>query len=173
NIVTIAGAGSCTIIASQPGDANYLAATDVAQTFSIAKANQMIAFNQLPDKTTSDPPFSVNATASSGLAVGFGASGNCTAAANTVTITGAGSCTITASQSGNSNFNPAPNVAQTFNITSGGGGPSAMFVSIDTTTQGSWQGVYGFDGYNVINDAITYPTYAQLTPNGQFGYIWA
>jgi hypothetical protein len=128
--VTITGAGSCTITASQAGDANYAPAPDVPQTFSIAKANQTITFNPLADKTTSDPPFTVSATASSALTVGFAATGNCTVSGTTVTITSAGSCTITASQAGNGNYNPAPNVARTFNITSGGGGGT----SADGTT---------------------------------------
>jgi hypothetical protein len=122
--VTITGAGSCTITASQAGNTNYNAALDVPQTFSIAKADQTITFNALANKTTSDPPFTVSATASSGLAVSFAASGNCTVSGATVTITGAGSCTITASQSGNSNFNAAPNVQRAFSITSGNGGTS-------------------------------------------------
>jgi len=120
--VTITGAGSCTITASQPGDLNYFAATSVPQTFSIAKANQTISFAALPNKATTDPPFAVTATASSGLPVTFGASGSCTVSGNTVTITGAGSCTISASQGGNINYNAAASVPQTFNITSGGGG---------------------------------------------------
>ena len=37
NNVHISGAGSCTITASQAGDASYTAAPDVSQTFSIAK----------------------------------------------------------------------------------------------------------------------------------------
>jgi hypothetical protein len=171
--VTITGAGSCTITASQPGNANYLAATSVPQTFTIAKANQIITFNPLPNKTTSDPPFAVNATASSGLAVGFAATGNCTVSGSTVTITGAGSCTITASQSGNANFNPAPSVPQTFTITSGGGGTSATFVAVDATTQGAWQNVYGIDGFNIVNDTTSYPAYATVTPTGQASYTWA
>jgi carboxypeptidase family protein len=120
--VTITGAGSCTLTASQPGDTNYLAATNIPQTFSIAKANQTITFGPLPNKTTSDPPFTVNATASSGLPVSLVASGQCTVSGNTVTITAAGSCTITASQAGNSNYNAAPSVPQSFTITAAGGG---------------------------------------------------
>jgi len=117
-MVTITGAGSCTITASQAGDTNYNAAPNVPQTFSIAKADQTITFDPLANKTAGDPPFTVIATASSGLAVSFAATGNCTVSGDTVTLTDAGSCTITASQSGNSDFNPAPDVAQTFNITS-------------------------------------------------------
>jgi len=37
-VVTLTGAGSCTITASQAGDSNYSPALDVSQTFSIAKA---------------------------------------------------------------------------------------------------------------------------------------
>ena len=163
--VSITGAGSCTITASQAGDANYLAATSVPQTFSIAKANQIITFNALANKTTSDPPFAVTASASSGLAVAFAASGNCTVSGNTVTITGAGSCTITASQPGDVNFNAAVSVPQSFTISSGSSGPSAVFVGVDSSTQGTWQGVYGSDGYNVVNDLANYPAYAQVTQN--------
>ena len=93
-----------------------------ANSLTIAKANQTITFGPLPNKTTSDPPFTVSATATSGLPVSFAASGQCMVSGNTVTITAAGSCTITASQAGNSNYNAAPNVPQTFSITSSGGG---------------------------------------------------
>jgi len=134
--VTITGAGSCTITASQPGNSNYLPATDVPQTFTIAKASQTITFNPLPDKTTSDPPFTVTATASSGLTVTFAAAGNCTVSGSTVTITSAGSCTITASQGGNVNYNAATDVPRTFNITSGGGGGGTAPTRVQTT---GWQ----------------------------------
>src|SRR5207244_686054 len=114
--VHITGAGSCTVTASQTGDSNYNPAADVPQPFSIAKAGQTITFAALPGKTFGDPDFSVSATASSSLAVSFGASGNCTVTGSTVHITGAGSCTITASQAGDSNFNPGADVPQSFSI---------------------------------------------------------
>jgi hypothetical protein len=37
---------------------------------------------------------------------------------------------------------------------------------------GSWKGVYGSDGYNVINDTVSYPGYAQVAPSGQPSYTW-
>jgi Putative Ig domain len=114
--VHITGGGSCTITASQAGDSNYGPAPDVPRTFSIARANQTITFGTLANKTFGDPDFAVSATASSGLSVSFAASGSCTVAGTTVHITGAGSCTITASQAGNANYNPAPDVPQTFTI---------------------------------------------------------
>ncbi|HEX8887641.1 MAG TPA: Calx-beta domain-containing protein [Pyrinomonadaceae bacterium] len=114
--VHLTGAGSCTITASQSGDSNYNAATSVQQTFTISKASQTITFGPLANKSYGDPDFNVSATSSSGLSVSFAASGQCTVSGNTVHITGAGSCTITASQSGDSNFNAATNVQQSFNI---------------------------------------------------------
>src|SRR5437016_2967215 len=116
NTVHLTGAGSCTITAAQAGNANFNAATDVPQSFNIAKANQTITFNALANKTFGDPDFNVSATASSGLPVSFTATGNCTISGNTVHLTGAGSCTITASQPGNANFNAATDVPQSFNI---------------------------------------------------------
>jgi hypothetical protein len=81
-----------------------------------AGTSQTISFGPLAGKTYGDPPFTVSATASSGLPVGFTTSGTCTIAGTTVTITGAGSCTVTASQPGGSNYNAAPDVPQSFSI---------------------------------------------------------
>jgi hypothetical protein len=85
-------------------------------TLTVTKANQTITFGALANKTFGDADFAVSANASSGLAVSFAASGNCTITGSTVRITGAGSCTLTASQAGNTNYNAAPNVAQSFTI---------------------------------------------------------
>ena len=117
--VHLTGAGSCTITASQAGDSNYNPATDVPQSFSIAKGDQTITFGALPAKTFGNPDFGVSATASSSLTVSFTASGNCTVTGSTVHLTGAGSCTITALQAGDANYNPATNVPQSFAITKG------------------------------------------------------
>jgi Carboxypeptidase regulatory-like domain/MBG domain len=114
--VHITGAGSCTITASQAGDTNYNLATDVPQSFSIAKSSQTITFAALGGKNFGDPDFTVSATASSSLAVTFAASGNCSVTGSLVHITGAGSCTITASQAGDTNYNPATDVPQPFSI---------------------------------------------------------
>ena len=117
--VHLTGAGSCTITASQAGDATYNPAANVQQSFNIGKADQTIIFGSLPDRNFGDADFMVNPTASSGLPVSLSASGNCMVTSpspGTVHLTGAGSCTITASQAGDSNYNPAVNVAQSFSI---------------------------------------------------------
>ncbi|MGD0089785.1 MAG: putative Ig domain-containing protein, partial [Planctomycetota bacterium] len=116
NTVTLTGAGTVTVTASQPGDATYGSAQDVPQTFTVNKASQTITFGALSDKTYGDPPFSVSATATSNLPVSFSISGPATLNGNTVTITGAGTVTVTASQAGNNNFALAPNVPQTFTV---------------------------------------------------------
>ncbi len=100
------------------GDANHTGSNGL-RTFTIARAIQTIAFGPLPDRAVGTPPFPVTATASSGLTVTFSATGPCTITLTgaTVTLTGAtGTCTVTARQSGNSNYNAAPDVLQSFKI---------------------------------------------------------
>ena len=52
-------------------------------------------------------------------------------------------------------------------------GPTATYVGTDTTTQGSWIGSYGGDGYAIPNGAQNLPSYASLTVSGQSSYTWA
>jgi len=101
--------------ASFMGSGPYLASSSTA-ALTVNKASQTITFGALADKTYGDPDFNVSASASSGLTVSFAAMGNCTVTVTTVHITGAGSCTITASQAGDSNYNAATDVPQSFNI---------------------------------------------------------
>jgi len=77
---------------------------------------QGIRFAPLPDHTLGDDPFSVSATSSSGLPVSFRASGSCTVDSDRVTLTGVGLCTVTASQSGDANYQAAPDVSQSFHV---------------------------------------------------------
>ena len=51
--------------------------------------------------------------------------------------------------------------------------PTAVFIKQDTTTEGNWIGAYGAQGYNVINNAASIPSYATITPSGQTSYTWA
>jgi subtilisin family serine protease len=50
---------------------------------------------------------------------------------------------------------------------------TASFVKADITTRGSWKGVYGADGYNVIGDLAAAPAYVAMTPSGNSQWIWA
>jgi hypothetical protein len=114
--VHLTGAGSCTVTASQSGNANYQPAANVSRTFAIAKLGQTITFGPLASKTYGAPDFRVSASASSGLPVSFTASGKCALNGVTVHLTGAGSCTVTASQPGDAYYDPAPVVSRSFSI---------------------------------------------------------
>jgi hypothetical protein len=116
DVTMLAGTGTCHLTASQPGDSNYNAATDVSRDVAAAKAGQTITFDPLADKVFGDADFSVSASASSGLAVAFAASGDCTLSGATVHITGAGNCAITASQGGNGNYSAATDVERSFAV---------------------------------------------------------
>lgn len=118
-VVTVSGVGTCTLKASQAGNANFLAAPDVQRSFAIAEGNQTITFPAIPGHHLGDPDFTVTATASSGLAAKYSRdSGPCTvSAAGVVHLTGTGTCAVRASRSGNGTWNPAPDVVQSFSIT--------------------------------------------------------
>jgi hypothetical protein len=120
------GTGTCTVRYDQAGDSNYNAAPQVTESVTAQKASQSITFAPLPDRTYGDPDFTVSATASSGLAVSFAASGQCTVTGSTVHLTGPGSCTITASQAGNGNYSAAADVPRTFAINSPAAGVSQL-----------------------------------------------
>jgi hypothetical protein len=89
----------------------------VSSVFSVAKLGQSITFDPLADKTYGDSTFGVSATASSGLGVSFSiASGPATILGTNVTITGTGTVTVRASQAGNSAYEAATDVNQSFNV---------------------------------------------------------
>jgi hypothetical protein len=115
NTVTITGAGSTTITASQPGNAFYAGAPDVPQTLVVHKADQFITLDPLPEKYANDPAFQLTATASSGLEISYQSSNEEVASINgsTVTIIGVGTTTIIALQEGNQNYTAAVGVSQT------------------------------------------------------------
>ncbi len=53
------------------------------------------------------------------------------------------------------------------------GGTTASFVKIDETTLGNWKGVYGKEGYQVMGDTATYPSYVQLMPSSKADWTWS
>jgi hypothetical protein len=52
-------------------------------------------------------------------------------------------------------------------------GAAASFAGSNATTQGSWVGAFGADGYQVVGAAAALPAYAQVTPSGNSSYTWA
>ena len=78
---------------------------------------QQIKFAPLPDRRVGDPPFTVSATASSGLPVSFSASGRCRLSGDQVFLKrGVGVCRVTAYQGGDSRFAPAEDATQEFRV---------------------------------------------------------
>jgi uncharacterized repeat protein (TIGR03803 family) len=112
--VTIVGAGTTTITASQSGDYHYLPAINVEQVLTVNKASQTITFPSLPGKTFGDAAFNLDASSSSGLPISYTSSnpGKATITDKMITILSTGDVTITASQAGNENYLPAEDVNQ-------------------------------------------------------------
>jgi hypothetical protein len=119
--VSFVAGGTCTVNADQAGNGNYQAAAQKQQSFTIAKATQTITFTSAaPHKDKTDPPYTVTAVSSSGLAVTFTAdassAGVCTVTGSTVSFIGRGTCTINANQAGNASYLAAAQVQQSFNV---------------------------------------------------------
>ena len=131
----LTGVGTVTLKASQTGNANYLAASNVV-TFSVSMASQTIApFSTIPDKYSTNAPFAVTAPkSSSGLAVAMKVlSGPATMSGTTVTLTGSGTVTLAANQAGNTNYIAAPQITTSFNV-SASPQTIASFATIATKT---------------------------------------
>ncbi|MBD0327797.1 MAG: right-handed parallel beta-helix repeat-containing protein, partial [Pyrinomonadaceae bacterium] len=95
-----------------------------------ALQNQSISFAAVANKTYGDAPFSLSATASSGLPVSFRVvSGPATVVGNVVTLTGTGTVVVEASQSGNASYNTAPPVTRSFNVNAATNAATAISVS--------------------------------------------
>ncbi len=84
---------------------------------------QTIDFGALPDRLTTDVPFEISATATSGLTVSFVVlSGPASVDGTTISLTGEeGTVTVRASQAGDANWLAAPDVDRSFTVNSDGG----------------------------------------------------
>ena len=49
---------------------------------------------------------------------------------------------------------------------------TASFIKQDPTTQGSWSGVYGAQGYDIVSGPTSLPAGDTATPSGQSTYTW-
>jgi len=120
--LTIVKAGSTVITASQAGNDNYNAASNVTQTQVIDKANQTITFAVLSNLSYSNGATSVlGAYSNSGLAITYTSSDTtvATVAGSTLSVLKVGFSDITASQAGNDNYNPAESVIRRQTIVKG------------------------------------------------------
>jgi len=137
SLVSFIGVGTCTIKADQGGNANYTAAPQNQQTFSVSQANQSVNFTSIAPvgAALGDADYTVTASASSGLAVlisiDAGSSAVCTvdgsSSGSHVSFIGAGTCKINANQGGDGNYNAAPQAQQSFPV--GPGTPTLVFTT--------------------------------------------
>ena len=114
------------VLSASHGEAHVrYSRTLILRSIPIAAAlsSQSITFPALSGRAYGVPPFTVSANASSGLPVSFASLTLpvCTTSGNTVSIVAAGTCTIRASQAGNAKYSAAPNVDQSFQVTSNTG----------------------------------------------------
>lgn len=132
NIVPVA-AGTCVIVAKQPGNSNFGAASEKTQEFVIVAGSaptdtQTITFPQPSDQSVETSTVASNATslATDNTSLTPTLTSNtpsvCTVTGLTINIVAAGTCTITASQPGTSTIAPAANVVRSFNVTEVAGG---------------------------------------------------
>ncbi len=124
SIAPNAGTAAQSVTYTPTNTANYNTASGTVNV-TVNKAGQTISFGAAPTVIVGGTG-TVSATSTSGLTVTFGSTtpAVCTTSGiNGSTVTGvvAGSCTIAANQAGNANYNDAPQVTQSFNVTAGFG----------------------------------------------------
>jgi hypothetical protein len=179
--------GTHSITAGYSGDGNYSGSTSTALSQTVnSLAISSVALASSANPAFAGQAFTLTATVSAappatgtptgtvtfmdgGTVLGTGTLSGGVAALTTSTLT-PGSHTLTASYGGNSSFNGNTSTALSQTIWPA---TTASFFASDTTTKGSWRGTYGSQGYNVIDNAASYPSYAQVSPTGQSDFVWS
>jgi hypothetical protein len=121
-VVTFDDAGTCTIDASQAGNATYNAAPRAQQSITVTKRAQTISFISAdPSPAAVGSAYTPAASATSGLpatiTIDPASSSVCSKSGAVVTFDAAGTCTIDASQSGNTAYDAAAQVQQSITVT--------------------------------------------------------
>ena len=109
--------GTCTIIATQAGNASYTAAAPVTRSFSVIQQPQTITFaGPASPQHLSVGTLTIGGSSTSGLPVSFATTSKkiCTVSGTTVHLIARGTCVIQASQSGNADYAAATPVTQSF-----------------------------------------------------------
>lgn len=131
--VTILGAGTSTITASQEGDGVYNPAPVITRALVVNKADQVITIENIPIKDLEAADFEIVASSTSGLELVYAVlSGPATISENLISLTGViGTVEIEVSQAGNSNYNSA-NATTSFEVLDD---PCAGFTASTTIIQ--------------------------------------
>ncbi len=118
NVVTFLQIGNCGVVASQPGNSSYAAATPIGVIIAVInKSSQTITFAAIPTEAVGGS-ISLSASSSSGLPITFTSNTTsvCTVSGSTASLFASGTCTIVASQAGNQTYSAATPVAQSFTV---------------------------------------------------------
>jgi hypothetical protein len=148
-------AGSYDVVVSNSGGS---VTSDVA-TLVVSRLGQTINFGTLTDRAFTAAPFTLSATATSGLPVTFSIfSGPANVTGNSLTLTGAGLVIVRASQAGDPTYAAAPDVDRSFTVAGGfGSWQQSKFTAgelADANISGP-NAVYGQDGLpNLIKYAL-------------------
>ena len=145
--VTFVGVGACTLLADQAGNADWVAAAEVSQSFTVGQASQVITFTSTPPSNAvfGGPGFTVSATGgASGNPVTFtsGSPSVCSVSGTNVAFVAAGKCVVNANQGGNANYAAASTVTQSVTVA------QASQVITFTSTPPS-NAVFGGPGFTV------------------------
>jgi hypothetical protein len=139
-------------------------------SITVVQGSQAISFGALPNASLSASPLTLSATASSGLAVGFSSTTTsiCTVSGVTLTLLQTGTCSITASQAGDTDWNAASDVVQSFTVTPADlvlstGGVSGNQVGASYSQSNTASG--GIAPYTYALDAGAFVPGTSLDPN--------
>jgi hypothetical protein len=122
--VTVEGVGTCTLVAAQSGDTRFRPAPAVQTTFAVLRASQRLTLDN-PGPQTLGTVFGMRVSSTSSLPVVLRSNtpATCSVLSSHPSIApplipvrgdAVGSCTIVATQAGDSNYDPASEVTQTF-----------------------------------------------------------
>jgi sugar lactone lactonase YvrE len=106
------------VAVGQTGSPEVIVLNSLGFNPGVGTTPQTITFNAIGNVTFGVAPFSISATATSGLTVSFASTTMtvCTVSVTTVTILAGGTCSITASQPGNATYAAAPPVTRSFTV---------------------------------------------------------
>ena len=113
--------GDCVIDANQAGNNAYAPALQVQQTITVGPTSQTVSFTTTApaSATLGGPTYTPAATASSTLPVTISldpTSTGCALNSGVVSFTAAGTCVIDANQTGNGDYQPAPQAQQKISV---------------------------------------------------------
>ena len=155
NMVTLTGAGTVVLLASQAASGNY-AATTANASFPVAAEVPTLGFAPIAAKTYGNAPFAVSATSASSGAVTYAVvSGPATIAGNMVTLIGAGTVMLLANQAASGNY-AAATATTSFIVAAAAGAtvPALSFAPIPAQTFGN--APFAVSATSASTGAVTY-----------------